>query len=86
MLVVNGKQKHKLADLVYSNSFGLGYISKIAKLCDVLKGRADLRYNYDDIHYWVKWFDESANNRFYTATGIDTLKMFLRMKQRGENI
>ena len=84
----NGKQKHKIADLVYSNSFGLGYIKKIAKLKDVFRGRAYIRYDYEDTHYWVEWFNpyDYTDQRFYTETGIDTLKMFLRMKQRGENI
>ncbi len=88
MLEANGKQKHKIADLVYSNSFGLGFIKKIARLKDVYDGRLYAGYNYEHIHYWVEWFNpyDYADRRFYTETGIDTLKMFLRMKQRGEDI
>jgi hypothetical protein len=88
MSTVNGKQKHQITDLVYSNSFGLGYINRIAKLKDVYDGRLYANYDYNDVFYWVKWFNDSdySQHRFYPAQGIDTLKMFLRAKQRGEDI
>lgn len=68
---------HKVGDPVYSNSFGLGYIYKIEET-----------FKYEKHH--IKWMDDSvgfyADDRWYESKGIDTLKMFLRMKLRGENI
>ena len=68
---------HQVGDPVYSNTYGLGYISKIEEV-----------YKYTKHH--VKWMSDSAGwyaeNIWYESKGIDTLKMFLRMKLRGEDI
>jgi hypothetical protein len=68
---------HQVGDPVYSNSFGLGYISKIE---DTILYRK----------HHVMWMGEAAgwyaDGRWYESKGIDTLKMFLRMKLRGEDI
>lgn len=73
---------HQIGDPVYSNSFGLGYISKIQIIENFYKVRHD--------RFHVKWMDDSisfyADDRWYESHGIDTLKMFLRMKLRGEDI
>ena len=80
---------HQVGDPVYSNSFGLGYISKIEdRLVVEIAGIARM---YDSPkRYYVRWMDDAAgqyaDNRHYPDKGIDTLKMFLRMKLRGENI
>ena len=69
--------RHSIGDPVYSNSFGLGYISKIE---DTILYRK----------HHVMWMGEDAgrfaDGRWYESKGIDTLKMFLRMKLRGEDI
>ena len=68
---------HQVGDPVYSNSFGLGYICRI-----------DETFLYTKHH--VAWMDDSvgwyASDRWYESKGIDSLKMFLRMKLRGEDI
>ena len=68
---------HKIADMVYSNSYGLGFISK---------KEIDFR---GELKYYIDWFDSSQGSeysRWYSDKGIDTLKMFLRIKKRGGDI
>ena len=68
--------RHSIGDPVYSNSYGLGYIS-------------DIEPTTLHVKHHVKWMDDNmflADDRWYEAKGIDTLKMFLRMKLRGENV
>ena len=69
---------HKIADMVYSNSYGLGFIAKIQQ--DLISGTD---------RYYIDWFHSSQGSeysRWYSDKGIDTLKMFLRIKKRGGDI
>jgi len=71
---------HKVSDPVYSNAYGLGYIYQIW----------EPEGSWTETWYFVRWFDDGKDlpdyARKYTSKGIDTLKMFLRMKMRGENV
>jgi hypothetical protein len=75
------KKNHSVSDPVYSNSYGLGYIHEIW----------EPEGSWTDTWYFVRWFDDelpphAVGRMKYNSNGIDTLKMFLRMKMRGENV
>lgn len=81
------KVEHEVSDPVYSNSYGFGYIYKIEE--------AQVSYfsSEQTTFYYVRWFNEDVTMSFYPegekryeAKGVDTLKMFLSIKMRGENV
>ncbi len=87
---------HKVGDLVYSNSYGLGWISKIGQSKEVgLFQRFPVGETVYTVNFEYSQIDSDSESQFYlrpdrtreyNEKGIGTMKMFLRIKERGEDV
>ena len=79
--------EHKVGDLVYSNSYGLGWIEKIGPY-DSLGVFSSFAHGTIVYHVNFEYSDHESPPymRHYDSRGIDTMKMFLRIKMRGGDI